>query len=868
MRPLSFKARLTLFLVVFAIVPLMIIGYNSYSTILDERIRQHSEDLSNSYKTKSLAFENTVNLIEENLENLINTTAYFDTQAERSLEKYFEQLNNLRINGEKPFIVVYDRDEFLYSEGDLDLQRLNNMAYLSRNDTHIISNWMENNGEFAIVVNRLTESNTRICAGVVLKPQTIDSLLSNSNTSATAEWAVYHNETVISQNDHFSLESDVVGYSGINLLSHSVFVPESEHSPSYMIVNLLDGNLKLWISSPEQEHASLKDAVRMKSLIVVMILIALSVALSIFYAGHMYNPIRVIEKKTRKIIEGNLSSRIQIWHSGIFKPIVEGINSVADTSETDYNNLLNQSMEMLQIQDNLIEVNQSLESNHEALKSGNRRLEYSKEKYQALIENIHDLVWVVDLAGNFTFVNDAFQSTLGLDPEALIDKPFKSILSDSTGEDLSEKLLQSMLNGNIDSIHVWFRKHDSSDAEIFLTNTVHIYKNGLFAGVQGISRPLSENWLLTQKLSRRSQALEDIRDITRTLATENNIEALFDLVVSKIYELYDVAICSIRTVNDEGHLEMVNVTGPASEFIGDVTIKNKDDVRYKALKENRMIYLEDMNETHLENYKELKEAVENVESIVFLPLADASERTGVISIVFKELLPQNELMILSTIGIQSTLAIKKAKLYEKQREEFLATIRVLVTAIEAKDAYTEGHSTRVSEFATIIAGEMGLSSQEVEDIQFAGLLHDIGKIGIDDFILTKKGRLSPFESDKIKEHPEIGLRILQPIGFNQSIMDGVTLHHKRYDLKGYPHSIQVEDLPLSAAIIGVSDALDAMTSNRSYSNGRPLEVAIQELINHKETQFAPQVVESILRIYENDLGALESIITGKVQVMS
>lgn len=152
-----------------------------------------------------------------------------------------------------------------------------------------------------------------------------------------------------------------------------------------------------------------------------------------------------------------------------------------------------------------------------------------------------------------------------------------------------------------------------------------------------------------------------------------------------------------------------------------------------------MVYIEELEDFHLQNYDDVVKVSGKAQSLVILPLADSREGTGVISVLFNEQLPQNELMILSTIGIQSTLAIKKAQLYEQQREEFMATIRVLVTAIEAKDSYTEGHSTRVSEFATLIATEMNMTSQEIEDIQFAGLLHDIGKkIGIDDFILTKK----------------------------------------------------------------------------------------------------------------------------------
>ncbi len=654
----------------------------------------------------------------------------------------------------------------------------------------------------------------------------------------------------------------------VNVRKNELLIDTMNTQKSYMILDIINGKITLELSSTIQDDDRLLSAIQMKYFIIVMILVGLSVMLATAYASHMYSPVRVIDKRSDKLIDGNLSTRISLWHSGIFRDIVDGFNQVAEKMESDYNNLLNQSMEVIKKQDELLQVNQSLESNYDDLKSTNRRIEYSKEKFRTLIENIHDLVWVIDENCEIVFVNETFESKLGKKPVDLIGQNFTTLLSDGLDQEMQLDLTKMICEKNVDSIQMWFNKSKDEESEILMTKTVRLFKNGEFSGVQGISRPLSENWLLSQKLTRRSQALEDIRDITRTLATENSMEALFDLIVKKIYELYDVVLCSIRILNDDDVLELVNVTGPSSHALTDDGIHDKKDVRFNVLSENKMVYIEELEDFHLQNYDDVVKVSGKAQSLVILPLADSREGTGVISVLFYEQLPQNELMILSTIGIQSTLAIKKAQLYEQQREEFMATIRVLVTAIEAKDSYTEGHSTRVSEFATLIATEMNMTSQEIEDIQFAGLLHDIGKIGIDDFILTKKGRLSPFESDKIKEHPEIGRRILQPIGFSKTIMDGVTLHHKRYDLTGYPQQEIVDELPISSAIIGVSDALDAMTSNRSYSRGRPLDEAIEEIIKNRETQFAPQVVDSISRIYETNKTVLERIITGKVQVMS
>ncbi len=174
------------------------------------------------------------------------------------------------------------------------------------------------------------------------------------------------------------------------------------------------------------------------------------------------------------------------------------------------------------------------------------------------------------------------------------------------------------------------------------------------------------------------------------MTKENNIDALFDLIVKKIYELYDVIVCSIRILNENKVLELVNVTGDGSQFLIDDGIDDPKDLRFKVIDENKMIYLETPESYHIQNYDDISSLTENAESLVLLPISDGQDKTGVISILFNEKLPQNELMILSTIGVQSTLAIRKAQLYEKQREEFMATIKVLITAIEAKDAYTEG----------------------------------------------------------------------------------------------------------------------------------------------------------------------------------
>jgi len=155
---------------------------------------------------------------------------------------------------------------------------------------------------------------------------------------------------------------------------------------------------------------------------------------------------------------------------------------------------------------------------------------------------------------------------------------------------------------------------------------------------------------------------------------------------------------------------------------------------------------------------------------------------------------------------------------------------------------------------------MGIRGEMLDDIEISGLLHDIGKIGIGDAILTKPGHLSTEEFEQIKRHPSIGNKIVQPIGLSQSIIDGILYHHKRFDLKGYPENEKLEMLPLVSSIIGVADAFDAMTSNRSYTKKKSIENAIEEIRLHRATQFCPVVVEALEKIGLHAMDTLKTIL--------
>jgi HD-GYP domain-containing protein (c-di-GMP phosphodiesterase class II) len=195
-------------------------------------------------------------------------------------------------------------------------------------------------------------------------------------------------------------------------------------------------------------------------------------------------------------------------------------------------------------------------------------------------------------------------------------------------------------------------------------------------------------------------------------------------------------------------------------------------------------------------------------------------------------------------------------LYIEYKTQYVETVDTLMHAMEARDKYTQGHSQRVAEISTLIAKELRYGDMKIERLHMASLLHDVGKIGIDDSILNKPGKLTYEEYEAIKTHPQIGYDILKDIKNLQDILPIVRNHHERYDGKGYPDGKKLKELDLDVFIVQLADTIDAMTTDRPYRKAMSEEEVISEITKYSGTQFHPKVVQAYLNILEKQKKAV------------
>jgi putative nucleotidyltransferase with HDIG domain len=291
---------------------------------------------------------------------------------------------------------------------------------------------------------------------------------------------------------------------------------------------------------------------------------------------------------------------------------------------------------------------------------------------------------------------------------------------------------------------------------------------------------------------------------------------------------------------------------PEKEIIfKSLRIKPDDMPAFSMIIEGKDIVVQDVRKGSFFSHRMID--LFNIKSVLYTPIIIRNKLLGSLMIVYKKThrFTQRDSELAHGIAHYTAFALNNALLVSEIKELLIHTIIALASAIDAKSPWTQGHSERVSDLIVAIGTEMGMPEEEIENLRLAGLLHDVGKLGVSETILNKPERLTEEEFNIVKKHPLIGAEILSSIKQLRSMLPAVESHHERYDGKGYPRGLKGKEIPLVGRILAVADAYESMTAARPYRGPRSREEILNELIENKGKQFDPEIVDIFLKILKD-----------------
>jgi len=368
-----------------------------------------------------------------------------------------------------------------------------------------------------------------------------------------------------------------------------------------------------------------------------------------------------------------------------------------------------------------------------------------------------------------------------------------------------------------------------------------------------------DNAQLYEQTEQHVQELSAMHKISQAFTSTLDYQEVVSVVAKRVGNLIGAQFASVLLPDDEGrHMKIVASYNLSAEYVWSINRKHKIPIGFGpaglAFSEGNSIVIRDVQDDSSYAAWQHLARVQGYSSLVALPLLAKGQSIGVICIYFTK--PgdpkDHEMNLLTTAANEAAIAIENARIYENLQDAFVGTIRSLAETIDAKDTYTRGHSERVSLYSEAIARGLGLRENELQTIRYAGYLHDVGKIGIPDEILSKPGKLTVEEFRVIQKHPVLSDKILTPVNFPFPVQSIVRHHHERYDGKGYPDGLKGEEIPLGARILFVADAYEAMTSDRPYRQALSTSMALNELEKNKITQFDARIVDTFAKIIKSE----------------
>jgi putative nucleotidyltransferase with HDIG domain len=446
----------------------------------------------------------------------------------------------------------------------------------------------------------------------------------------------------------------------------------------------------------------------------------------------------------------------------------------------------------------------------------------------------------------------------GMEALKLMDqKPFHILLTDIRMPGMSGlELMKLVRSSHSDIIIVVITGHGT------ITTAIESLKLGAMGF---ILKPFTHQELISvvQHATQKTRlAQENLRlrsfmplfEINRKLLAETDLENLLQTIVKIVKAETRADRVSLMLLDNSGTTLTVSASvGFSSIDENKLTKKVGEGIAGKVVSTGKPVMLQEDPDKNPE-WKGLLEDPD-ITSALSLPLTHRKRVIGVLNLSKLTQAPaftESDLELASILCGQASVAIENARLYHAIQNNHVRTLQALVAAIEIKDLFGRGHSSKVAKYASLFARKLGLSKAQTQELILASILHDIGKIGSSDELLSKPEKLTEEEFLEMKSHSEKAIKILKPIGLSDVVVSSIRHHHERWDGAGYPDGLAKEEIPLYSRIISIADTLDTLISERPYRKTVSFDEAHQEILSCSGKQFDPQLVDLFSKLKETD----------------
>ena len=366
--------------------------------------------------------------------------------------------------------------------------------------------------------------------------------------------------------------------------------------------------------------------------------------------------------------------------------------------------------------------------------------------------------------------------------------------------------------------------------------------------------PQKEKNSLKEDLKKKIEEFSALYEVGKSITSTLQLDEVLSLITKKAATIMKASACSLRLLDKSGcELLLRSSYGFANKRFQKIkrSLRVGESIAGRVVKNGRYYIINDLRKEKKYKYPSYATQI-GLRSAVTVPLVQKDKIIGTLSIYNMKVCryTSEDVKLLALFASQAAIAIENARLFEQAQSGYLNTIRTLSNIIDAKDSQTFGHSERVMEHCMDIAEALKLSETQKEILRYAGLLHDIGKIGIDVGILRKPSKLTKDEWKIMAMHPVVGSGIVEQIGFLDDMAPIILHHHERYDGKGYPSKLKRDKIPLGARILSVVDAYESMVSDRPYRKALSSKKIRQELLEGAGTQFDPDIVRIFIKVLD------------------